>query len=104
MIVRLAGVTFAPGYPRNLADLVERIDHDGKVAADLVRERDNPHDPNAVAVHVEGRMLGHIPRSFAARLAARLDRGEAFDAAITSIPVHEEHPERPGCNVSIAKP
>ena len=103
MIIRLAGVSFCPGYPRNLADLVPRLEHDGPVGAELVREADNAHDPNAVAVHVEGRMLGHIPAQFVPRLAERMDQGVTFDVAVTSVPVHEEHPERPGCNVQIVR-
>lgn len=28
----------------------------------LVPEPDNPHDPNAIAVHVEGRLVGYLSR------------------------------------------
>ena len=31
-------------------------------ALDLVRERDNPHDSNAVRVEWRGRKLGYVPR------------------------------------------
>lgn len=32
-----------------------------KVAA-LVPEPDNPHDPNAIAIHIEGRVVGYLAR------------------------------------------
>jgi HIRAN domain len=33
-----------------------------KTQAALVLEPDNPYDPNAVAVHIDGRKVGHLPR------------------------------------------
>lgn len=50
-----------------------------KVEVDAVveRERDNPYDPNAVAVRIHGRLAGYIPREHAPAWAAFLDRLEA---------------------------
>lgn len=51
----------------------------------LVRDPDNKHDPNAVAVYAEGRpgerlQVGHVNRGLARRLAKRLDSGETISA------------------------
>lgn len=47
------------------------------VTVTLVHERTNAYDPNAVAVHLDGRMIGYIGRQGAAALAPVLDRIEA---------------------------
>jgi hypothetical protein len=41
----------------------------------LERERNNPHDPNAVACYVLGRLVGYIPRKANPPIAAALDAG-----------------------------
>ncbi len=38
--------------------------------AALVPEPDNPHDRNAIAIHIEGRQVGHLSRSDARRYRA----------------------------------
>jgi hypothetical protein len=46
-------------------------------ALTLTPERDNPHDPDAVAIHWRGHLLGYLPRSenlVVARLLARRRR------------------------------
>jgi hypothetical protein len=58
-------------------------------ALELVREADNPHDPNAVRVQWRGRKLGYVPRRQNAALAWGLDRGTPLRARISRI---EEHP------------
>ena len=52
---------------------------------DLVRERDNPHDANAVSVSWRGRKLGYVPRHQNAALAWGLDRGAQFAARISRL-------------------
>lgn len=43
---------------------------------ELRREPDNPHDPDAVAVHTaDGDRLGFVPRDLAGSLAQQLDAG-----------------------------
>lgn len=49
----------------------------------LVREHDNPVDPNAVMVmHESGQKLGYLRRTIAQVLAAHLDCGAIFDARV----------------------
>lgn len=44
--------------------------------ATIVREPRNPHDANACAVHIRGRMVGYVPAEIAATLAPIIDAGE----------------------------
>lgn len=57
-------------------------------ALELVREADNPHDANAVAVAWRGRKLGYVPRRENAALAWGLDRGERLRARISRLSAH----------------
>ena len=66
-----------------------------KVIADLregepivwVREKDNPHDENAIALYrTNGQQIGFVPKERAAEFASRLDRG----SPITSTIAHTE--------------
>lgn len=60
----------------------------------LVREPDNPHDPNAIAVYAnEGTApAGYVPRGYAKRLSKLLDSGVGMVAVSTrgSGPRHDE--------------
>ena len=55
---------------------------------ELVREADNPHDPNAVAVAWRGHKLGYVPKRDNAALAWGLDRGERLQARISRLSAH----------------
>jgi hypothetical protein len=55
---------------------------------ELRRERDNPHDANAVAVLWRGRKLGYVPRRDNAALAWGLDRGAPLRARISRLSMH----------------
>ena len=54
-------------------------------ALKLVREADNPHDGNAIAVEWQGRKLGHVPRKENAALARFMDHGQHPEARITAL-------------------
>jgi hypothetical protein len=48
---------------------------------ELRRDPDNPHDPNAIAVHaVRGGQVGWVPRELASELAPELDAGRPWSA------------------------
>jgi len=51
----------------------------------LVREPDNSHDSNAIAVRFGLLHLGYLRRGIAQRLAANLDRGDRYAASVGSI-------------------
>ena len=55
----------------------------------LVREPENPYDPNAIRVQVGEYMLGYIPRADAKDLAPLMDGGRRFIAFFVS---RNEHP------------
>ena len=57
----------------------------------LVRERDNPHDPNAVRVDWNGRVLGYLPRADNASVARQLDRGNPLRARIARLGKYRNH-------------
>lgn len=53
--------------------------------ATLVREPDNPHDKNAVAVDCGGTIIGHYNKQMAVGLARALDGGATLDCYIVSV-------------------
>ena len=55
---------------------------------DLVREEENPHDPNAVRVEWRGRKLGYVPRRQNAAIAWGLDRGTPLRARVSRLAEH----------------
>jgi hypothetical protein len=57
-------------------------------ALELVREEDNPNDPNAVRVEWRGRKLGYVPRRENAALAWGLDRGTPMHARVSRLTEH----------------
>ena len=57
-------------------------------ALELVREADNPHDPNAVRVEWRGRKLGYVPRRENAAIAWGLQRGAPLRARVSRLTEH----------------
>lgn len=51
----------------------------------LVREKDNPFDPNATRVEWRGRKLGYVPAMENTAVAQMLDRGQTLHARITRL-------------------
>jgi hypothetical protein len=51
---------------------------------ELRRDPDNPHDPNAIAVHPAGggEQVGWVPREVAAEIAPELDVGRPWSAVV----------------------
>ena len=52
---------------------------------ELVREADNPYDPNAVRIAWQGRTLGYLPRHDNAAVARQLDRGAPLQASVARV-------------------
>jgi len=52
---------------------------------ELVREPDNPYDPNAVRIEWRGRKLGYLPRRNNDAVARQLDRGAALEARVAQV-------------------
>jgi hypothetical protein len=55
----------------------------------LIRDPNNPYDPNAIRVELAGCLLGYVPRADAKDLAPLMDAGRRFIAFFVS---RNEHP------------
>ena len=83
-IFRLAGVTFG-GAQEN----IRRFGCKDIGSFALVREPDNPHDPNAIKVMLGQYFLGYVPRHIAEKLAPEMDAGRKLFALFVA---RNEHP------------
>jgi hypothetical protein len=52
---------------------------------ELIREPDNPADPDAIALHWQGQKIGYVPRDYNQPIAQRLDAGQAPRCQFTGI-------------------
>jgi len=68
----------------------------------LVREPDNPHDPNAIRVELAGLYLGYVPRHIAKDLAPQMDGGRRLMALFVSRNEHPFH-DTVGLTVSVVE-
>lgn len=111
--VPVVGVTFTRGYPNNLhllRDIEQQAVAENRaewLSVVLVRNPANPHDTNAVEVHVPAlgdmAMIGHLARDVAARLAPLLDQGVKFHSYLSGVRINPNHMDRPGIDVAIAR-
>lgn len=104
---KVVGGTFTDGYPATYHRIRERLERTPghTIPAVLRRDPGNPHDPNAVQVLVDPGdgtpvPVGHVNAGVASRLAPHLDAGETWHAAVTAVPVHTSHDDRPGMDIS----
>jgi hypothetical protein len=69
----------------------------------LVREPDNPHDPNAIKViNEEGKQIGYIRSAVAYSLAQNMDNGTRVVASVVDIVGGEEDLPTLGCVIEIS--
>jgi hypothetical protein len=108
--VPVVGVSFVADYPHNLRLLKELDDEraqDEPLPVVLIRRPENPHDANAVEVHVPALgtqgMIGHLSRENAAKIAPLLDEGVQFSCYLNWVRIAHDHLERPGVDISIRK-
>jgi hypothetical protein len=88
--ITLAGVTYGPCQEniKNYACPMEL----GIDEYDLVREPENPADPNAVRVEICGFKFGYVPRHLAQKISPLLKSGHHFSAKFVSLnrsPFHD---------------
>ena len=85
--------------------------HDGEAVWDslkvgddlvLVREADNPHDPNAVAILRGHTRLGYVPRGENSTVAQMLDRGERLSARICRLTTDDDPWQRVRITIVLA--
>lgn len=111
VFVKVVGVTFVAGYPNNLlllGEVAAAAEQRGeRLAVVLVRNPANPHDANAIEVHVPAlgdmAMIGHLARDVAARLAPRLDAGDRYVTEVSWVRIDPTHLDRPGIDIAIAR-
>jgi len=104
----VAGESFRPGYPETLLRFAEvlRSSRPGeRLAVVLRRDPHNPHDPNAIEVHIPGDAghVGFVPGELARMLAPMLDSGERIRASAVEVRVRDAAPDRPGLTVSLQR-
>lgn len=63
-------------------------------ALDVVRDSSNAHDPLAVRIDWQGRVLGYLPRELSGPVASALDRGLPLSARIVRLREHPNPRER----------
>jgi hypothetical protein len=76
-------VAAVAGAGRHHADALESEDIGPGRPLELRRQPENPHDPNAIAVHAAGgEQVGWVPRELAEELAPELDAGRPMSAVV----------------------
>lgn len=103
----VVGVSFTPHYPNNLLMLEEALMEAGmrgeQLACIIIRNPDNPHDPNACEVHVPALgpdgFVGFITAPLAARLAPAIDAGVEWSGHVSQLRLH--HLDRPGLEITL---
>jgi hypothetical protein len=102
--VKVVGVSFHDDYPENLHRLRETaVMGGGEVEGSLIREPDNPHDPNAVAVLIAGQIVGHVPAFLAEKLGPDIDAGVRYTVDTACVLVNPEHEDRPGLLITCVR-
>ena len=85
--VKLVGVTFGKAQTN-----IKKFGNEHIRWFACVRERNNPHDANAIRVALFGEyFMGYIPKETAAQLAPMMDTGGEFDAEFVCINKHPRH-------------
>lgn len=91
----VVGMSFIKDYPNN----VRQLSRESEIWP--VRDSENPYDGNAVQVHSEAGMLGHLSKEKAVEIAPRLDAGEQLKVYLYRVRVSPENPDNPGLDISI---
>jgi hypothetical protein len=96
--VKLAGVSYG-----DTQDNIKKFGCKDTGYYILIREPDNPCDPNAISVSLGGAWhLGYVPRRLAKDLAPQMDAGREFDAEFVCVNEFPPH-ERVGLTVRIVE-
>ena len=81
IITKLRGVTF-----RDAQANIKTFGNKDIGSYGLVREPDNPHDPNAIQVALFGKIfMGYVPKDIAKDLAPLMDSGRNFMAYFVKV-------------------
>ena len=98
MTTKLAGVSFGDTQQN-----IKQFGCEDIGSYVLIREPDNPHDPDAIAVSLGGVWhMGYIPSALAKYLSPLMDAGREFDVEFVCRNEYPPH-ERVGLTVKIAE-
>jgi hypothetical protein len=98
LIVKLSGVSYG-----NAQDNIKTFAKPEIRWFAMVRQPENPRDPNAIRVALFGEFfMGFIPKDIAAHLAPLMDAGRVFDAEYVYVNRHPLH-EMVGLSVKIVE-
>jgi hypothetical protein len=86
---KVVGMSFVDEYPAN----VQQLRNMGDVTFELRHNPLNEYDSNAVEVRLSDQMIGHLPRSAAARV---VQDGNVWVARLVEVLEHPEHGNNPG--------
>lgn len=87
IITKLAGVSFG-----HAQENIRKFGCKDTGYYALIREPDNPHDPNAISVSLGGVWhMGYIPSELAKDLAPLMDAGRVFDAEFVCVNEYQPH-------------
>lgn len=98
--VPVVGLTFYPDYPDTI--LENYPDFPNKLPK-LYREAENEYDSNAVAVHIEGAKIGHLPRNVAETVGPDMDQGVVWKVSSAMVKLHPDNPEQPGVELVLIR-
>lgn len=100
--LKVVGVTFTNEDTGEKRGQIIRELADSKkpeeISIELVREKNNQYDMNAVKVMADGRQIGYIGKEYAAIIAPLMDELEEFNAVVKGI---GEFKNRPYCEITI---
>lgn len=116
-VVQVVGLPFQRGYPGNVYRLQEALDQFAPVEGPrqqgesfpvvLFPRPDNPHDPNAVEVHIPryGDLVGHLPRTHAAYVGPLLvpDAPWRFTAWVSEVRGDPDELDKPKLFIAIRR-
>lgn len=104
---KVVGLSFLPNgtYPGILHTLKDVVELGRPPLLKLVRDPDNPHDPNAVAVRSAKKdtHLGHLPAALAARIAPEMDAGTFWLIESYEVLVMPGHEDKPGLSLNLRR-
>jgi hypothetical protein len=96
IVTKLAGVIYEDGQEN-----IKKWGCEDIGSYKLIREPNNPHDPNAIRVALFGNFyVGYVPEKIARQLAPKMDEGKKFLAFFVRRNEHPRH-KRVGLTVRI---
>lgn len=97
---KVVGVSFLENYPQSIFSIAAQFAI-SPTPVSLVRDKNNQYDSNAIQVHHDGQMIGHIPMLISKVVGPDIDAGNKWSAEVESIVVSPENPNQPGLKIKV---